>query len=241
MAWLPLWARLCVTAKLEQQPRWYLFGHFSCFHPKISAGALLSAVDWRWYEKDFYRLDEALKRVLTPELVNMLPPAELEKLQPMIPPLLLPKAERDVATLLEMTRQAPEVPWLESEEGRPLPILASALRITQPSYPPPVHMMPFLQNLKFAPSCQLTTLHPDWLRHAPVLSELDVRQNRLRTLPVEAASVRHVLMDGNPDLDLNGIVDWREYLQLRAKKSTPQRRLKLLLVGKKAVGMRLLS
>lgn len=149
--------------------------------------------------------------------------------------MLVPKSERDFAVIYEHV-VVKEPAWSETEEGQPLPLLASTLRVKQPGLAPPVTLLIFLTKLQFAASCRLSSLHPAWLRYAPLLSLLDVRNNQLRTLPVEAASIETVLMEGNPDLDLNGIDNWREYLQLRATQSTPQRRLKLLLVGMEGVG-----
>ena len=53
---------------------------------------------------------------------------------------------------------------------------------------PPAHRLPLLLKLSFA--CELGFLEAGWLECAPLLQELDLRNNRLRTVPCEVSPTK---------------------------------------------------
>lgn len=117
-------------------------------------------------------------------------------------------------------------PVVVSAAGQAISHFATELCIQVATLPPSHSSLPLLKSLSFA--CGLTFLSAEWLECAPGLQILDVMNNNLRTLPTLAAHIETVLFEGNPNLDLNNILDWRQYL---LQPMLRPRRLNLILLG----------
>lgn len=124
---------------------------------------------------------------------------------------------------------------LELGRGQPT-VLAESLVVASREVSPPTREMPFLRCLTFAAACQLEYLPPAWIAQAPALELLDVRGNCLRTLPTEATRIALVNFEGNPDIDIQGLADWKRFLEDRRLAARRQQSFKLIVVGQEGAG-----